>query len=269
MVEAGRVGICLDEATGRGFVGVLRTLRAPGVPNIQDVWDLGLQGTTDEVLLSELSKRGFAALLTRDTSMLSASVRRDVWRWSGVSVFMCDGKWGNLTLFEIGRRLIWYWPAIVHQALEGPQGGAWRISAELRGDGVKRVLADAVWLPARANPGKRTREHRAAAQQPCSGGRRPRYGATRGSGAPDHARPAANRTGACPAGRTGCTTRPGRRVRRRSVRGRRSRPGISARRSLVEHQPREARVVACRAGHGDLLAAARISRTVIIPSRTA
>ena len=35
--------------------------------------------------------------------------------------------------------------------------------------------------------------------------------------------------------------------------------GISAGRSLVKHQPCEARVIACRAGHGDLLAAARVS----------
>jgi hypothetical protein len=114
------------------------------MPTVQDVWELGLQGATDEVLLSELSKRGFAALLTRDTSMLSASVRRDVWRWSGVSVFMCDGRWGNLSLFEIGRRMVWYWPAIVQQVHAGPQGGAWRISAELREDGVRRVFADSV-----------------------------------------------------------------------------------------------------------------------------
>jgi hypothetical protein len=143
MVETGRVGICLDESTGRGFLGILRILRAPG-PRIQDVWELGLDGTSDEVLLSELSKRGFAALVARDTSMLSASVRRDVWRSSGVSVFMCDGKWGNLSHFEIGRRLIWYWPAIVRQVHEGPQGGAWRISAELREDGIRRVFADPI-----------------------------------------------------------------------------------------------------------------------------
>jgi hypothetical protein len=140
MVETRRVGICLDEATGRGFTEVLRTLRAPGLPDIHDVWDLGLPGTTDEVLLSELGKRRIAALLTRDSSMLSASVRRDVWRVSGVSVFMCEGKWGTLKLFEIARRLIWYWPAIMQQVHEGPQGGAWRISSELRDNGIRRVL---------------------------------------------------------------------------------------------------------------------------------
>lgn len=145
MVAAGRVGICLDEATGRGFAEVLRILRAPGTPDVQDVWELGLQGATDEVLLSEQSKRSFAALLTRDTSMLSASVRRDMWRVSGMSVFMCDGRWGNLSLFEIGRRLVWYWPAIVRQVHEGPQGGAWRISVDLREDGVRRMFADRGW----------------------------------------------------------------------------------------------------------------------------
>lgn len=126
MVQAGRVGICLDEAAGRGFAKILRQLRAPGGPDIHDVWDLELNGASDEVLLFELGKRGFAALLTRDSSMLAASVRRDVWRASSVSIFMCEGRWGNLMLFEIGRRLIWYWPMVIQQMQEGPQGGAWR-----------------------------------------------------------------------------------------------------------------------------------------------
>ncbi len=142
MVQAGCVGICIDEAAGRGFAQKLRDWRAPGKPDIYDVWDLGLNGTSDEVLLSQLGNRGFAALVTRDTSMLSASVRRNVWRSSGISVFMGDGKWGNLPLFEIARGLLWYWPMIVQQVREGPQGGAWRPSAELRRNGMHRVLAD-------------------------------------------------------------------------------------------------------------------------------
>jgi hypothetical protein len=142
MVQTSRVGICIDEAVGRGFAAILRGWRAPGSPAIQDVWELGLNGTSDEVLLDKLRKRGFAALLTRDSSMLSASVRRDVWRTSSMSIFMCEGKWGNLPLFEIGRRLIWYWPAVVQQVQEGPQGGAWRISIDLRHDGIRRVLAE-------------------------------------------------------------------------------------------------------------------------------
>jgi hypothetical protein len=64
MVQAGRVGICLDEAVGRGIADILRRWRAPGSPDIVDVWDLGLEGVSDEVLLSGLGKRGFAALLT-------------------------------------------------------------------------------------------------------------------------------------------------------------------------------------------------------------
>ena len=142
MVQAGRVGICLDEAVGRGIADILRRWRAPGSPDIVDVWDLGLEGVSDEVLLSGLGKRGFAALLTRDNSMLSASVRRAVWRASGVSVFMCEGRRGSLLLFEIARRLIWYWPIVIRQVQEGPQGGAWRLSTELRESWMARVLAD-------------------------------------------------------------------------------------------------------------------------------
>jgi hypothetical protein len=142
MVRAGRLGICLDEATGRGIAEILRRFRAPGSPDIHDVWELGLNGVSDEVLLFELGKREFAALLTRDNRMLSASVRRDVWRASGISIFMCEGRWGSLLLFEIVRRLIWYWPIIVRQVQEGPQGGAWRLSTELRESGMARVIAD-------------------------------------------------------------------------------------------------------------------------------
>jgi hypothetical protein len=142
MVQAGRLGICIDEAAGRGFAQVLRQWRAPGRPDIHDVWELKLNGTSDEVLLSELGKRNFAALVTRDSAMLSASIRRSVWRVSAISVFMCDGKWGNLPLFEIARGLIWYWPMIVQQLQEGPQGGAWRLSVEAQMGGMRRVLTD-------------------------------------------------------------------------------------------------------------------------------
>jgi hypothetical protein len=40
--------------------------------------------------------------------------------------------------------LIWYWPAIVHQVQQGPRGGAWRIAAELREDGIRRAFADSI-----------------------------------------------------------------------------------------------------------------------------
>lgn len=142
MVQASRLGICIDEAAGRGFAQVLRQWRAPGAPDIHDVWELKLDGTTDEVLLSELGKRNFAAVVTRDTSMLSASVRRSVWRASRISVFMCDGRWGNLRLFEIARGLLWYWPMIVQRVAQGPQGGAWRLSADFHTNGIRQVLVD-------------------------------------------------------------------------------------------------------------------------------
>ena len=74
--------------------------------------------------------------------MLSASIRRSVWRVSAISVFMCDGKWGNLPLFEIARGLIWYWSMIVRQLQEGPQGGAWRLSVGPQTGGMRRVLTD-------------------------------------------------------------------------------------------------------------------------------
>jgi hypothetical protein len=74
--------------------------------------------------------------------MLAASIRRDAWRRSGLCLFMCDGKWGNLPLFEIGRRLLWWWPAIVEQVQAAPQGGAWTLSTELLPSGLRRMFAD-------------------------------------------------------------------------------------------------------------------------------
>ena len=142
MAPASRLGICLDEALGRKIAAILRDLKAPGAPNIHDARDVGLSGASDEVVLHELAGRRFAALVTRDSSMLSASVRRDVWRASGVSVFMYDGKWGNLLLFEQARRLIWWWPEIITQASGGPQGGAWRVPVEFKPKGLQQVFAE-------------------------------------------------------------------------------------------------------------------------------
>jgi hypothetical protein len=142
MAETGRVGFCIDESLGNALAPILRQLRAPGAPLIRDVWDEDLVGTSDEVLLSALGERGFAALVTRDSHMLSAAARRAAWRGSAVSVFLADGKWGNLSRFEQGRCLLWWWPAIVRQGRAGPQGGAWRISAELVSDGLRQVFAD-------------------------------------------------------------------------------------------------------------------------------
>lgn len=142
MAALARAGFCIDESLGNKLAPVLRQLRAPGSPPIRDVWDEGLAGTSDEVLLKTLGDRGFAALVTRDSSMLSAAARRAAWRSSGVSVFMTDGKLGNLSLFEQARRLLWWWPAVAGQAQAGPQGGAWRISAELVPSGIQQVFAD-------------------------------------------------------------------------------------------------------------------------------
>jgi hypothetical protein len=143
MAGQSRVGICLDEALGRKIAQVLRTIRAPVSPDIHDIRDFGLGETSDEVLLHELGQRRIAALVTRDSSMLSAATRRDAWRTSGVSVFLCDGRWGNLSLFDQARLLIWWWPALAQQTSTGPQGGAWRIPVETRQTGLQRLFAQA------------------------------------------------------------------------------------------------------------------------------
>ena len=144
MAEASRVGFCIDQAFGNKLAPILRQLRAPGAPAIRDVWDENLVDTSDEVLLVTLGERGFATLVTRDSRMLSAAARRAAWRHSGVSVVMAEGRFGNLPLFEQARRLLWWWPAIVQQGHAGPQGGAWRISAEMVSGGMQQVFADRV-----------------------------------------------------------------------------------------------------------------------------
>ena len=73
--------------------------------------------------------------------MLSASVRRDAWRASGVSVLLFANKWNNLSRFEKARGLLWWWPLIIRQAAEGPQGGAWRMPPEMKPEGMMRLFA--------------------------------------------------------------------------------------------------------------------------------
>ena len=57
MVPAGRLGTCLDESIGAPLAPILRDLSAPGEPDIRSVSELELRGTTDEVLLGELTPR--------------------------------------------------------------------------------------------------------------------------------------------------------------------------------------------------------------------
>ena len=142
MATPGRVGFCLDEACGRPLAGVLRALRAPGTPNIQDVWELGLHGTADDILMIELGRRNFAALVPRDSRILNASVRRDAWQQSGLTLFVLTGKWANLDLFDQSRRLIWWWPLLTAQTDDGPQGAAWQVAPDLSEKNIVRIFGD-------------------------------------------------------------------------------------------------------------------------------
>ena len=126
MASASRVGFCLDEACGRRVAEVLRAFRAPGAPHIKDARELGLSGATDEILMRDLGKQGVAAMITLDSRILNASLRRAAWRDSGLTLFVLDGKWGNLPLFEQVRRLMWWWPFFASKVSDGPQGAAWR-----------------------------------------------------------------------------------------------------------------------------------------------
>lgn len=147
MAEGGSVAFCLDESMGRPLADVLRRIRAPASPGIHDLRELGLSGVTDPFMMVELRRRAVEAVVTKDSAILAAAVRRDVWRDLGLSLFVLDGRWGNLRLFEQARRLIWWWPIIVEQAREGPQGGAWGVSAELRIGAIRRLFPEPVHAP--------------------------------------------------------------------------------------------------------------------------
>jgi hypothetical protein len=109
-------------------------------PGIQDMREMGLSGCSDEVLMMELHKRNFTALVTKDSRILNAALRRAAWHSSGLTLFVLDGKWGNISLFEQARRLIWWWPALVEQALAGPAGGAWRIAPDMQPSGMRQLF---------------------------------------------------------------------------------------------------------------------------------
>lgn len=142
MAEAGRLTFCMDESMGRPIAEVLRTLRAPGAPHIHDLRELRLSGVTDEVMMGQLRNEGVDVVVTCDSRILAATVRREVWRGVGLSLLVLDGKWGNLRLFEQARRLIWWWPLMTAQVSAGPQGAAWRVPVEMQGTGIRRMFAE-------------------------------------------------------------------------------------------------------------------------------
>ena len=127
---------------GRPLADILCKLRAPCSPNIFDMRALGFAGAYDETWLAALPQKGVNAVVTMDSRILNASIRREVWRSAGLTLFVMDRRWGNLPLFEQGRRLIWWWPSIADAAATGPQGAAWSVSATLATSGLQRVFED-------------------------------------------------------------------------------------------------------------------------------
>ena len=121
---------------------MLRALRAPVAPLIYGARELGLNGVKDVVLVGQLRKQGVTALVTGDSRILTASIRRDAWRASSLTLFVMDGKWGNVSLFLRARGLIWWWPQMAAQASSGPQGAAWHVPLELREGAMARMFPD-------------------------------------------------------------------------------------------------------------------------------
>jgi hypothetical protein len=133
MAEAGSLSLCIDECMGSKIARVLRELRAPGAPNIHGVGELELSGVSDQTLFAELHKRKFQAMVTKDSAILSASIRREAWEGTELVLFVLHGSWGNLPLFDQARRLLWWWPAIFQTATEAVGPAAWTVRRDMNG----------------------------------------------------------------------------------------------------------------------------------------
>ncbi len=143
MAPADGLAFCLDESMGRSLADILRRLQAPAAPAIHDLRELGFSGAADEVWMPTLTQQGIHAVVTCDSRILRATIRRDIWRAAGISLFIMAAKWSDVRLFDQARGLIWWWPSIVAQAEAGPQGGAWQVPFDVKGGGeLKRLFAD-------------------------------------------------------------------------------------------------------------------------------
>lgn len=114
--------------------GLLRVMRAAGADRasaLSDLPSLGIaNGTLDPDLLAALGDKGSFALIVRDSRMLDPVMQRRAWRDSGVTLFILS-KWGQLPLFELGRRMLFVWPSLRAHAESGGRGVAWRVSAAM------------------------------------------------------------------------------------------------------------------------------------------
>jgi hypothetical protein len=122
MVGAGRVGFCIDECLRTRLAIALRELRAPWADHVRTIRELGLCGVSDEVLFAELRKLHFAALITKGSSILAASIRRSGWQAFSLSLFVLARNCGNLSLFEHAWRVIWWW-LVGYGGADGRAGG--------------------------------------------------------------------------------------------------------------------------------------------------
>ncbi|HEY5301864.1 MAG TPA: hypothetical protein VIJ55_14405 [Acetobacteraceae bacterium] len=142
---AGRSGLafCIDESLGRTVAEALRLLRAPGSPAIKDLREWGYSGARDDVWLAQLPRDGVHVMVTRDSRILRASVRRDIWRAAGLTLFVLEARWSDIKLFAQARALVWWWPRIVAQAEAGPPGGAWEVKLPPADGGeLRRMFPD-------------------------------------------------------------------------------------------------------------------------------
>ena len=138
----GELTYLLDESMGRPLANVLQSIRAPGTPRIMDARDVGLSGIDDDEVMRRARQKDFDVIVWADSRVLNASIRRNAWRDTGLTLFVLHARWSDLKLFEQARNFIWWWPEIVARSEEGPSGAAWKVPIEFRPGGFARLFPE-------------------------------------------------------------------------------------------------------------------------------
>jgi hypothetical protein len=126
--EASGLTYVLDENLGPRTLELLRLAKMPPVGRITSLAGLGFaSGVSDEEWMPALGTRGRHVAITRDGEILRASVRLEAWRTSGITLMILDGRWGQLSIAEIARGLIYWWPYMTEAAEAAAVGSAWTV----------------------------------------------------------------------------------------------------------------------------------------------
>lgn len=153
--ETGSLTFVFDQNFGQKTVDLLRLGRVPPVGRITTLTELGYAADApDEEWMPQLGAKGHYAVITRDGEILRASVRLDAWKASGLTLFLLDGRWGQLPIHDLTRALVYWWPLIVEQATAAKPGTAWTVPHAIPGPPKGVRLATPRVGAARSKDGK-------------------------------------------------------------------------------------------------------------------